>query len=69
MTYSEVVHLLSSHMVPKGSDNAQMIPLLEKFVNEQNKDGSDSDEIGDFEREANQHRQEADPDRQDYPES
>jgi hypothetical protein len=56
-------------MVPKGSDNAQMIPLLEKFVNEQNKDGSDSDEIGDFEREANQHRQEADPDRQDYPES
>ena len=62
MTYSEVVHLLSSHMVPKGAENAQMIPLLEKFVNEQNADGSDSD-VGDFEREANQHRQEDGPDR------
>jgi hypothetical protein len=34
MTYSEVVHLLSSHLVPKSPDSQQMIPILEKFVNE-----------------------------------
>ena len=34
MTYSEVVHLLSSHMVPRSHDNPQLIPLLEKFVND-----------------------------------
>lgn len=34
MTFSEVVHLLSSHMVPVGEQNPQQtIPLLEKFVN------------------------------------
>ena len=34
MTYSEVVHLLSSHMVPISYQNPQQtIPLLEKFVN------------------------------------
>jgi len=49
-------------MVPKGAENAQMIPLLEKFVNEQNADGSDSD-VNDFEREANQQRQEDGPDK------
>lgn len=36
MTYSETVHLLSSHMVPVDNSNPQnMIPLLEKFVNMQ----------------------------------
>lgn len=33
MTYSEVVALLSSHLVPKETEGQQMIPLLEKFVN------------------------------------
>ena len=34
MTYSEVVHLLSSQMVPKDDVNPQVtIPILEKFVN------------------------------------
>lgn len=37
MTYSEIVHLLSSHMVPIDGDSPhQTIPLLEKFVNMQN---------------------------------
>lgn len=33
MTYSEVVALLSSHMVQSHPDSPQQIPLLEKFVN------------------------------------
>ena len=33
MTYSEVVALLSSHLVPKETEGQQMIPMLEKFVN------------------------------------
>ncbi len=34
MTYSEVVAMLSSHLVPRGeTEGQQMIPLLEKFVN------------------------------------
>jgi hypothetical protein len=34
MTFSEIVHLLSSHMVPVDDQNPnQTIPLLEKFVN------------------------------------
>lgn len=34
MTYSEVVHLLSSHMVPADELNPSVqIPLLEKFIN------------------------------------
>ena len=34
MTYSEVVHLLSSHLVPRDDQNPQQtIPILEKFVN------------------------------------
>ena len=34
MTYSEVVHLLSSHMVPRDDEEPEKrIPLLEKFVN------------------------------------
>ncbi len=40
MTYSEIVHLLSSFMVPafedeavEGSGNPQMTSILEKFVN------------------------------------
>ena len=33
MTYSEVVALLSSHMVQRDVDSQQQIPLLEKFVN------------------------------------
>ena len=33
MTYSEIVALLSSQMVPKDVDSQQMIPMLEKFVN------------------------------------
>lgn len=34
MTFSEVVHLLSSHMVPAEEQNPTVtIPLLEKFVN------------------------------------
>jgi hypothetical protein len=43
MTYSEIVHLLSSHMVPADEQNPQQtIPLLEKFVN---KFGSNFDDI------------------------
>ena len=35
MTFSEVVHLLSSHMVPLSEDNPNhLIPFLEKFVNQ-----------------------------------
>lgn len=36
MTYSEIVALLSQHMVPASADSEgdqQMIPMLEKFVN------------------------------------
>ena len=66
MTYSEVVHLLSSHMVPKGGDGGQMIPLLEKFVNEQRDGEGSADE---FAREGDEQRQEADFDRQEFPES
>ena len=34
MTYSEVVHLLSSHLVAKDESNPQqLVPVLEKFVN------------------------------------
>jgi hypothetical protein len=36
MTYSEIVSLLSAQMVPRDDENAesaQMIPMLEKFVN------------------------------------
>ena len=34
MTYSEVVHLLSSHLVAKDENNPQqLVPVLEKFVN------------------------------------
>jgi hypothetical protein len=37
MTYSEMVHMLSSHMVPMQRDNGQqMVPLIEKFVNAEN---------------------------------
>ena len=43
MTFSEIVHLLSSHMVPIDPENPQQtIPLLEKFVN---KMGVDFNEI------------------------
>jgi hypothetical protein len=35
MTYSEIVALLSSHMVPKEPDSQQMIPMLEKYVNQE----------------------------------
>ena len=33
MTYSEVVALLSQHMVPASDSDTQLIPMLEKFVN------------------------------------
>ena len=34
MTYSEVVHLLSSQMIPRDEFNPQItIPILEKFIN------------------------------------
>jgi hypothetical protein len=33
MTYSEIVALLSTYLVPKDADSTQTIPLLEKFVN------------------------------------
>ena len=34
MTFSEIVHLLSSHMVPADDQNPTVtIPMLEKFVN------------------------------------
>ena len=43
MTFSEIVHLLSSHMVPADEQNPQhTIPLLEKFVN---RTGANFDEI------------------------
>ena len=44
MTFSEVVHLLSSHMVPLDESNpSQMIPLLEKFVNRTSAGGNFQD--------------------------
>ena len=57
MTYSEVVHLLSSHMVP--TESQQMIPLLEKFVNENHADEDyeamdDSGEMDELDRDVNQ---------------
>ena len=33
MTYSEIVHLLSSHMADKSEHEPEQIPLLEKFIN------------------------------------
>lgn len=34
MTFSEIVHLLSNHKVPKSQDQqAVLVPLLEKFAN------------------------------------
>lgn len=33
MTYSEIVALLSAHMVPRDSESQQLIPMIEKFVN------------------------------------
>lgn len=39
MTFSEVVHLLSSHMVAAKAESPQdKIPLLEKFVNKDSLD-------------------------------
>jgi hypothetical protein len=72
MTYSEIVHLLSSHLVPAGREN-QMIPLLEKFVNEtQSIQGEyigmdESEEMDEFERDPVNFRQVFD--RGDFPES
>lgn len=34
MTYSQIVALLSSHMVPKEAGQTQLVPMLEKFYNE-----------------------------------
>ena len=40
MTYSEIVHLLSSHMVPRDDSNPQVtIPILEKFINQGQEEG------------------------------
>lgn len=33
MTFSEIVHLLSNHKVPKSEGEQQLVPLLEKFAN------------------------------------
>jgi len=36
MTYSEIVSLLSAQMVPRDDEeSSQMIPMLEKFVNQE----------------------------------
>lgn len=48
MTFSELVHLFSSHMVPADEGDPQRsIPLLEKFVSQtqENDDNEDDDEI------------------------
>ena len=45
MTYSEVVALLSSHMVQRDSESAVQIPLLEKFINLDNEDGINDDDF------------------------
>lgn len=43
MTYSEIVSLLSAHMVHRDDDeNSQMIPMLEKFVNQEGGHGEES---------------------------
>lgn len=63
MTYSEVVHLLSSHMVP--GETQQMIPVLERFVNEQHAEFEDSEEMSELERDVNQ----SNFDQGDFPES
>lgn len=46
MTYSEVVALLSSHMVQSHPDSPQQIPLLEKFVNLDQEPIEEYDEFG-----------------------
>ena len=33
MTFSEIVHLLSNHKVPRSEESNQMVPLLEKYAN------------------------------------
>ena len=71
MTYSEIVHMLSSHMVPRSNDNQQLIPLLEKFVNEgdeQNVHTQMDDESGD-ELDRRDTREEKEYDRAEFPES
>ena len=53
MTYSEVVSLLSSHMVPSDANNTSQVPMLEKFVIlENDRDGQSVDE--DFDRDSHQ---------------
>jgi|LakMenE01Jun11ns_1017448.scaffolds.fasta_scaffold8043042_1 hypothetical protein len=50
MTYSEVVALLSSHMVPNEEGN--QVPMLEKFVNmENNFEHREIEELSDHEEE------------------
>ena len=33
MTYSEIVHLLSSHLTAKSEEDNEQIPILEKYIN------------------------------------
>ena len=33
MTYSEIVHLLSSHLTAKSDEDNEQIPILEKYIN------------------------------------
>jgi len=77
MTYSEIVHLLSSHLVP-GKDNS-MIPLLEKFANDNQFNQmhedqfigmDDSGEMDELDRDPTNFRQESElGDHGEFPES
>ena len=45
MTYSEVVALLSTHMVPRRDDSGtatELIPMLERFINDAHTDDDHS---------------------------
>ena len=52
MTYSEVVSLLSSHMVPSDANNTSQVPMLEKFVILENDRDQQSQGDEDFNRDS-----------------
>jgi hypothetical protein len=58
MTYSEIVALLSSHMMPREEGSTQMIPMLEKFVNQEVNTDEDAYETGNQLEEPEEHYEE-----------
>jgi hypothetical protein len=54
MTYSEIVQLLSSQMVPISEAIPKQVPLLEKFVTYMNYGGSQESQVSNTDGGANQ---------------